>query len=197
MMKLLGILLLIAGGYVAIFNWTAPLLSRRYGRNISIVPLIGAGLLALGLLCLNVPARYLWIPAVADLGTLMLLLVIPWALHEAWVYCPLRRIRRFVARDRSREIRIDLFRGGHARIWCTFNIGANEHFGMCPAAFSYVARWRGSDDSYELFEYGGERRLTLNIVDGVFESSESRDADSANLKYDTLNGIRFTDPRDA
>ena len=197
-MKLLGSLLLMIGGTVAIGNWAAPLLSRRSGRHISMVPLIGAGLLALGLLCLDVPSRYLWIPIVADLGTLMLLFVIPLLFYEAWALSSFCRTHQFLANDRGREIRIDLFRSGRALIRCALSKTAQEHFPLAPIAFlSRMAQWSGDESAFELYGYCPNRRLMLSSVDGIFEATEVRNTEDTDPAYLTLDGIRFTDSRDA
>ena len=84
LIKYKGLVLLILGGWICLVNWMCLYKSWKTKRFHSVVPLVGAILLALGLTSFDRTAPYAWLSPLADYGTIAFLLAIPRLTKEAW-----------------------------------------------------------------------------------------------------------------
>jgi len=73
MIKILAIVSLVLGGYIAVLNWYSIYASHKTNRNVSAIPLFGGLFLVLGLLGFQGTKPYVWAGILADYGTLILI----------------------------------------------------------------------------------------------------------------------------
>ena len=135
-----GIILLAFGGFIAACNWTAPIISWRSGRNVSMVPLIGGALVGAGIYFLTGSAWWALLGIPLDLGTLTLIVSLPWLVNELWSTSRFARLHQFECRDSGREIRIELSSNSKAALTIVFDqFEAAEYFDSYPVQIGFAA----------------------------------------------------------
>ena len=85
MITIMSAIALVLGGLLASFNWYSIYASRKSGRFVSAVPLIGAALLVVGFLGIPQTRPYAWLGIIIDYGTLALIMASPRLMREAWL----------------------------------------------------------------------------------------------------------------
>jgi hypothetical protein len=79
-----AVALIVLGGFVALLNWWSLYASYRDKKFHSSVPLLGAGLLGVGMFILPSSRRYSWSAIFFDYGTLVFLIALPTLVKEGW-----------------------------------------------------------------------------------------------------------------
>ncbi len=76
--------LVLLGGLTTIGNWSAPIISAKKHRNVSLIPLFGGALLAIacGIAPIEGLHAFWWLPLVFDLGCGPMLVAL--ACHLIW-----------------------------------------------------------------------------------------------------------------
>jgi len=191
-----GVILTVLGGLIAIGNWSAPFVARRTGGNVSIVPFVGGIFLSLGIYTVTKSARWALL-GFLDLGTIGGVIFLPLLVHEFWSTSRFARMYRFICNDSGRDITVELFRRNRASIsFASDQSVAPNHFDNCPVSIGLSGEWRPTDEGFEVFNYADGRRTILTQQGESFVASESSIPDSAR-SFTRLNGLRFLAPRDA
>ena len=81
----LSLIVVLLGGFFAVLNWSALFVAKRTGRNVSVIPLIGGVLLAVGIYRLTDSIWLSLLAIVLDLGTLILFATIPLLIRQLWL----------------------------------------------------------------------------------------------------------------
>ena len=185
-----GVILTVLGGLIALGNWTAPFVARRTGRNVSMIPLIGGIFLAVGIYSITKSAWWALL-GFLDLGTVGTAFALPWLAHEFWATSRFARVQMFKCNDSGREITIELFRGDRASISVRFDQSiASQHFEDCPVSIGFSAQWPPTEHGFEVFDYADGRRMLLTRQDQAYVVSESSIPDSAR-SCTLLEGLRL------
>lgn len=98
------------GAMIALGNAICWLRSRISGRFFSRVPLLGAAMAAWGLWSMPDGRVYAWVPFVADIGSLELLLALPAIVRRERRYARANRLAEFAYEDAEKRIRLTFFR---------------------------------------------------------------------------------------
>ncbi|MBX9623303.1 MAG: hypothetical protein K2X82_05775 [Gemmataceae bacterium] len=102
------------GGYVAVLNWAAVIVTARTGKFHSMVPLFGAAFLAAGALLVPTLRPYAWVAPLADIGTASLVLAAPLLVRQFWTTARFNLTGEYTGRRGGVTVRVRLYRGGAA-----------------------------------------------------------------------------------
>jgi hypothetical protein len=186
-----GVITILLGGFVAAMNWYSPFQSQRENRHVSMVPLIGAGLIGVGIYSLTGSLLWSLIAIPLDLGTLFFVLGLPWLFNEFWQTSRFNAVAKFNTNDNGREIVITLYKNGGASINQEYNgtVGPQEH-GAIPCSRGFAGKWKFVDDEFLLTELSGGRELKLVFAGNSYVSSESNvESDAKN--HTLMNNLIF------
>jgi hypothetical protein len=100
------------GGLIALANWWSLYWTYHTKQFHSAVPLLGAVLLATGMLILPATRPYCWIALALDYGTLALLLASPRIVREAWGTCRFNLVSEYVGQTDVKTAYLRLSRRG-------------------------------------------------------------------------------------
>jgi hypothetical protein len=186
---IVGYSLIVLGGYVSLLNWTAPIISKRSGRNVSTVPFFGAGFLGLGIFLLTESLWWSLIAIPLDLGTLFLPFGVAAIILDAWKHSRGRRVQRLKTRDRAREIQIDLYKNSAATIVFSFDARNASHDQPFLTKASWTAQWKETGDGIELYDFADGGSLVLQSNGNNYHSVETSTRQS-DARY-KLDGLQF------
>ena len=168
--------LIIVGAIFSLFNWSSLVASTK-DRFVSPVPFAGALPLTIGLLLLPETRPWWWIAALADYGTLILLLSLPWLAREFWSTSRFQLIEEFRSQEENRSVRLKLFRRAIAVISIEFDPPEPHGDGALVQSIGLQGKWRSVESGYRISEYGEERELIIRPSgDAELESSEIHDS---------------------
>src|SRR3954454_11922043 len=91
-----GGVLLGLGAAVSLLNWACVYQSWRTGRSHSLVPLVGGVCLLIGASLVPGLRPFAWVALVADAGTIVVFVAVPFVVWEAWRTCPLNLLGEYV-----------------------------------------------------------------------------------------------------
>jgi len=108
----IAVILMLAGGLIAIGNWWSVYRSYRTKRFHSSVPFIGAGLLGLGMFILPATRMYCWTAVILDYSTLAFLVAFPRLAQEFWRTTRFNLVSEYIGRTSTITVCLRLFRSG-------------------------------------------------------------------------------------
>lgn len=190
-----GVILILLGGLFTIGNWSAQLASRRTDRNVSVVPLIGGGLLASGLYLATESKWWALLGFFFDLGSIVCILSMAWLAQELWCTSRFSRLHLFKCHHLGRDITVELFDRGRATIKFKFDQSiAPSHFDECPIEIGFSASWTPKDNGFEVFDYadGGSMKLTQSEAVFVVDESTATPPSCTRLHGLRLHAVRDT-----
>ncbi len=169
----IAVISLVLGSLIALSNWYSIYASRRTGRFVSAVPVLGATLLVIGLLGFPETRAYAWVGIIADYGTIILIVAAPRMIWEAWATCSRNVVHRFVSDSNGRRDDIRLFERGWFTIRSEHNppVPCNDH-GAMIASSGFVGTWRKQSGGFVLDGYAENRVLQITKFDGHYETRE-------------------------
>ncbi|MEW6359630.1 MAG: hypothetical protein AB1696_25055 [Planctomycetota bacterium] len=192
MIQILAAVALILGAFLAGLNWYSILASRRQGRFVSPIPILGGGLLVLGLLGFERTRPYAALGILADYGTLGLFLAMPVILWEAWCTSSANLVHRFVSDRDGRRDDIRLFRRGRLAIDTRYDPPAQSNAqGALAVSRGFVGRWRAEGDGFVLEGYHEGRILRIREADGGYITTETGGPSDPEFDVYRLDGLRL------
>ena len=186
-----GIVMILLGGFFAAMNWYAPIQSQRENRHVSMVPLVGAVLLGIGIYLISGSMLWSLLAIPLDLGTLLFVLGLPWLFSELWQTSRFNELAKFHADDNGRDIHITLYKNAICAINQEYNetVGPQEH-GAIPCSRGFSAKWQLSDDVFHITDITGGREMELVPNGGGYTSSESN-VESDAKAHTLMNNLNF------
>lgn len=193
MIKILASIALILGGLIAVFNWHSIYASRRCGRFVSAVPLVGGALLVIGLLGFSRTRPYAWLGVIADYGTLSLLCAIPLMIREAWQTSAVNLLHRFISEANGRHCDIRLFKRSRFTVKCEHEppFPCNGH-GALVQSYGFVGDWHEQEDGFRLESYAGDRALEIHRSGDNYITREMGYPSDTKYPYDKLDSLELT-----
>jgi hypothetical protein len=192
MIGILSVIAIVLGALIALFNWSSIFASKKAGRRVSPVLLIGGVLLVLGLLGLEATRAYAWVGVVADFGTLIFLLAIPAIMWDSWSTSSVNLVHRFLSDAGGRRDDICLFKRGK------FTISSEHHppvpvnrQGAMGVGRGFVGTWREEPEGFVLERYGENRVLRIRHVDGVYRTTEQNYPQDREFPVDRLDALEL------
>ena len=189
-MYILAAIAVILGTLICLANWYALIVSDR--RHISVVPLIGAAFLFLGLRGFSATELWAWLSPIADWGTLSLLIALPQLYRQARETSPNNLLHGFACEGKGRRCGIQLFRSGKF----TTRVRYDPALPCSRSAVRHVERgfvgtWREDPNRYVLQGYSGGRRLVIQLTDGSLRTVESGTSAGC-CSWDSLDSLDLT-----
>ena len=169
---ILGVLFIVVGGCFCLLNWVMLLKTLREKRFHSVVPIVGALLLAVGLRYFEVTKPYALLAILADYGTLVSILSIPHLARTFWDVSRFNLLRTFMAESKKGVWQLNLYKKGIFVIRAKLNPPEPADKPPCLSSFGYHGKWRQSDSVIELSEFSGDRVVRLTIANGQYVSTE-------------------------
>jgi hypothetical protein len=193
-----GIAAIVLGAILATANWSAPFIAARTGRSVSMVPPIGGALIGTGVYFCVGSIGWALLAVCLDPGIVILFVSVPWLIYDAWSTSWFLQVHRLIHRDNERTITVDLFRSGRASLRMDFEKGrvrpdytSEAHV---PISCGLSASWRASESGFEIFDFGNDRRLTLERTDDGYAAVETGVPEGW-PSYQLMNGVRFVADR--
>ncbi len=187
-MFLLAIILITLGALFSLLNWSTLFLSRSE-HFVSSVPLAGSVPLAIGMCLFPETRPWWWVAVLADYGTLMFLLGLPWIIRESRSTSRFNLIHEFSNVQVGRSLKVRLFRNSIAVIEAKFDPPRAKGDDRFTVAFSWTGDWEQVGNRFRIFQYASGRQLYLCPSNDGFESHESNNEDSD--VSDNLDGLLF------
>jgi hypothetical protein len=195
-MNLLAYALIAVGGLLSLFNWATLFATLRGKRFVSPVPLFGALLLGGGLALLPETRPYAGLALLADYGTLMLVIALPFLAFQLWSTARFNLVHSYVMNAPDRTVTIKLYRRQIAVITVTFDPPApcNAH-GARIGSFGLVGTWSPTDRGFTIDGYVETRRLVVTGDGGAYRTSELNYPSEQKYNYDSLDGLVVREER--
>ena len=190
-LHVMAALALLLGLIFSILNWATIFISRRRGRYVSPVPLLGALLVSIGLLSFPSTSSFWWTSIILDYGTLMLVLALPSLAIELWSTSWINRIHEFTATREAKHVKVSLYRGRRAVITLRFSPGqpCNSH-GALIESMGLTGNWTEKDKLFRINAYGEDRSLLLQPTTSGYTSTEVN-YPQKEFDYDRLDGLHY------
>lgn len=184
---------LLLGGLISFFNWYSIYASRKSGKSVSSVPLIGAIFLVLGFLGYRQTRSYAWLGVIIDYGTLSLIYVLPRLICEAWKTSSVNLLHRFTVENDGRYTDIRLFRNSVFTIRCVHKpaVPCND-YGALVQSYHFIGKWHQQGDFFHLDGYGNGRVLEIQKAGEHFATTEQNYPTNKKFPYDKLHGLELT-----
>ena len=184
---------LVLGGLLASFNWYSIYASRKSGRFVSAVPLIGAALLVVGFLGIPQTRPYAWLGIIIDYGTLALIMASPRLMREAWLVSSVNLLHGLTGLNNGRRDDIRLFRKSIFTIRCVHEPGVpcNE-YGALVQSYGFGGTWHEQEGVFVLEGYAERRVLEIRKAGDRFATTERNYPPDKKYPYDTLDGLELT-----
>lgn len=178
------------GGLMCLLNWGTAFASWRSKRFVSAVPLVGALLLGAGLVLLPETRPFAWLALIADYGTLVLIVALPWIAHEFWSTSRINLLHSFTTNAKERAVSINLFRRQIAVISAEFDppIPCDDHDARVQS-FGLVGKWSSTESGFSISGYASDRQLVISKQEGAYATTELNYPDHKKYKYDCLDGL--------
>ncbi len=177
MSQVLGIILILFGGYVVVMNGLGPFLTFWRGRHESPVPLFGGLILAIGLYQFEAVGNLAWLAFVVDYGTMGLIIAAPLLIREFWQISRLNLVHHFEYSATDRTVEIRLYRRNYAVI--DFNIdpaALDESDEALPCGGSRTGRWQTSNTGFSIQLEDADGPIELVESNGTWRSSAIPDS---------------------
>jgi len=192
MIPIIAVISLVLGALIALFNWYSILASYRSGRHVSPVPILGGGLLFLGLFGAPETRAYAWGGIVSDYGTIFLIVAIPAMIREAWSTCSVNLAHRFVSEFGGRHDDIRLFKQGKFTIRSEHNppVTCNK-YGALAKTLGFVGTWREESPGFVLEGYRESRILQILESNGNYATREQNYPGDLEFPVDRLDSMKL------
>ena len=172
-MQIWAVTALAFGLYISLFNWSTVFWSRPE-KHVSPIPLLGAGLVATGLLAFESTRGYWWLALFIDFGTLGLALVLPSLASQAWLHSNRNVAYKFVDATDDRTVIIALFKNGDAQIDIAFDPPKpHGDRGDRACSVGYGGKWTEADNGFQLSDYAGGRQMAINQSGDQYRVTET------------------------
>lgn len=190
-MVIIAYILIVIGGLISLLHWAYAIESWSYKRSFSVVPLLGALPLGIGLALLPETRPYAWLALVADYGTLVLPLALPVIAYEVWSTSRFNLVHCFRTRASGRAVVIKLFRRHIAVITAEFEppVPYNDHDVLRVGSIGLVGRWSVTETGFAISGYGSNRQLLLSRENGAYTTVELNHPTENKYNYDNLGGL--------
>ncbi len=181
---------IILGGSICIMNWMTLFYSRKEGHHVSAGPFIGAIFLGYGLLSFPQTRPYAWLCIIADYGTLIILISIPYQIAEYWPVSKFNLLHSFISCEPNKKIKIKLFKKGIFTISATLDPPTPyDETGVLITDFSFEGSWEQTDNTFMLRLYVDSRILKLFPDDNHYLIDEQNYPAEHKVPYDSLDKI--------
>ena len=191
-MTILPAIALMLGGLVAFFNWYSIYASRKSGRFVSTVPLIGSALLVLGFLGFRHTRPYAWLGIIIDYGTLSLMCAAPMLIREAWQISSINLLHRFAGANSGRRDDIRLFRKSIFTLRCVYEPPVPcDEYGALVQSYGFRGKWHEREGVFRLEEYADGRVLEIRKAGARFVTTEQNYPPDKKYPYDKLDGLEL------
>jgi hypothetical protein len=189
-MVIVAFALIAFGGLMCLLNWGALVASWRSKRFVSAVPLVGALPLGAGLLLLPETRPFAWLALIADYGTLILIIALPWIAYEFWSTSRINLLHSFTTNAKEHAVAIKLFRRQIAVISAEFDppIPCDDHDARIQS-FGLVGKWSLTESGFSISGYALDRQLLVSKQDGAYATIELNYPSDKKYKYDCLDGL--------
>ena len=178
------------GGFICIMNWLTVFYSRKEEHFISAAPFIGAIFLGYGLLSFPQTRPYAWISIIADYGTLIVIISIPYQFVEYWPVSRFNMLHSFLSLDPKKKIKIKLFKKGIFTISAKLDPPAPcDATGVLVSDFSFEGSWEQTLNTFMLKIYVDNRILKLSPKDNRYLIEEQDYPADTEFPYDSLDEI--------
>ncbi|MHC5138653.1 MAG: hypothetical protein ACYSOF_01995, partial [Planctomycetota bacterium] len=163
-MTIIGIILVLFGGFVSFLNWVYVYLSYKQKRYVSSIPLLGGLSLALGLYCLY-QSIYAFFAIFADYGTIVCFWAIPYLAKDTWQTSRFRLEHKLTAQSHNASYTLNFFKSGVFTMKTDFDPpqACNEH-GATIMSDGMQGNWKQQDKSLILIGYRESRKTVLTEV---------------------------------
>ncbi len=181
---------IILGGFICIMNWLTIFYSRKEEHFISAAPFIGAIFLGYGLVSFPQTRPYAWLSIIADYGTLIVIISIPYQFKEYWPVSRFNLRHSFISLNPNKKIKIKLFNKGIFTISATLDPPAPyDKTGILISDFSFEGSWEQTGDTFMLKFYVDSRILKLYPKDNRYLIDEQNYPAEHEFPYDSLDEI--------
>lgn len=198
-LKILAIIALLLGSWIVLLNWHSIYATRKSGRFVSPVPLLGTLLLALGLLAFHRTRSYAWIAVLADYATLALIYSLPAIMRDEWQTSVFNLIHRFTCECNGRRDDIRLFKRSRFTIECRHEPPApcddKGDNGVKVSQYGFVGNWHEQADGFRLEGYAGERALVIRRGNQGYTTEETGYPPDRRFPYDQLDDLELAEVR--
>lgn len=188
-MQILAMISLALGILLSAFNWSTLFVSRD-DRHVSVAPLVGGVLVAIGLLGFESTRSYWWLAILIDFGTLSLAFALPVIVLEMWAHSERNALYIFRSTVDDRTIKICLFRNGDSVIDISFDPPrpTGQHGNLAVSA-GFVGKWETSEDHFDVKDYSGGRMLRIARIAGPRYTLREHCPDGDQPSRYSINGI--------
>lgn len=133
---------------------------------------------------------FAWLALIADYGTFILIVGLPWIANEFWSTSRINLLHSFATKTKERLVAIKLFRRQIAVISAEFDpsIPCDEHDARIRS-FGLVGKWSPTESGFEICGYASDRQLLISKQDGDFATIELNYPSDKKYKYDCLDGL--------
>jgi len=190
MIKILAIVAILLGALIALSNLFSAWISRKTGRNVPPVPLVGGILLTLGLLGFSETRPYAWLGLIADYGTLGLILAIPFLVRDAWSTSSINLAHQFVSFSSGRRESICLFKNGIFTIELEHDPPVqSDDYGALALSQGLTGTWREEGTGFLLEAYAEDRLLRILDDGGTYRTREENYPEDQKFPIDRLDAL--------
>jgi len=188
-MRVIGIVLISAGGCIALANWLTLIVGYSTKRFCSPVPFVGAILLGAGMLLLPPTRLYCWSALFFDYGTLAFLIALPRLGREFWNTSRLNLLNEYIGQTGKKMACLRLFKKGVFTIRLNITRRPNEP-GLVSTGL--IGTWERSGDQIQLTTNQGAARFdvisniqteTLRQTDGFADWENGNDTSLAGFDF--------------
>jgi len=191
-MNVVGHIVLAAGIYVCVANLYYFVSSIR-GRHRSLVPILGAVLVLVGLLLRPETRSWAWVAPFVDLGTVFLILSLPSHLRRADAVARRRLLRRFTGERRATSYDLRLYDSGifvlEVRADPPQECRAHSYR---HAGRGFTGSWSEDEGDLRLDGYADERSLIIRKHDGAYVTEESAFVPVKGCSWESLDSLKLT-----
>ena len=190
-MIIIGIILILFGGFVTFGNWRIVYESYRYKRSSSMIPFMGGLFLPLGIYCVY-PTIYAFLAIFADPATYSVLCAIPLLTKDAWQTSRFRIEHKLTAESKIARFTLKLFKGSVFFMKIDFDPPQTCGEEVKIISDNMQGKWEQNDNSFQLIDYREDRKVILRVIDdSTYHSKESNYPEDKQYKYDSLDNIEF------
>lgn len=126
-----------------------------------------------------------------DPGTVVLLVAAPHLTNVLLSTSRYRKILSLRAKDLGREIELELFKNSIATITINYDQATMANHSLpYLTQCGLMAKWKETADGFEVYNYSDGRILTLQFVNGAYQSSEFIDLSKSEIPYQ-LGNLEF------
>jgi hypothetical protein len=185
--------MIFAGGLICLMNGVSLYLSWRKKRFHSVIPLVGAVLLTIGLWRFDATRRFALFAFLGDWGTLVLLYSLPSLIAQFWPICRVNRLKVIAGQGERAEYVLTLFRKGIFWIDIKYRRPSDWN-GRMPFLTGSALRgnWTKEGNTILLSGYSGQRKAILEKQnDGRHIAREMGLPAGEKPPHNTLDGVIF------